>query len=112
RLRLGKLPLSRIGEPLLIIGRRLPALVRRAGADQVHIGAEVSAVRTGAVAWAVGTEAIVVGGHVFEISSDLRGEIAVREPDPRLDAVGFRRTPQALPGCQTLQLMAPDGVGP
>ena len=36
--------LPRFLEPLLILRRLLPAFVGRAGADQVHVGAEVLAV--------------------------------------------------------------------
>src|SRR5688500_4133811 len=55
--------LPRVVQPLLILGRLLPAFVGRAGTDQVHIGADVLAVRAGAVAGTVGTEAEVLGGE-------------------------------------------------
>src|SRR5438309_635668 len=38
-------------EPLLILRHFLPALVRQAGADQAHVGAEVAAVLPVAIAW-------------------------------------------------------------
>src|SRR5262245_5839093 len=56
--RLGRLGprLLRVLEPLLILRRLLPALIRRAGADQVDIRAEVLAVLAGLETGAVGTE--------------------------------------------------------
>src|SRR5437868_2872360 len=47
------LHLPGIFEPLLVVGRLLPPLVGRAGADQVHVGPEVFAARAGPVAGAV-----------------------------------------------------------
>src|SRR5262245_45404384 len=54
--------LASLLEPLLVLGRFLPAFVRRAGPDQVHIGAEILAVLAGAVAGAVLEEAEILGG--------------------------------------------------
>src|SRR5438046_520706 len=60
------LHLSAILEPLLVLRRLLPAFVGLAGADQVHVGAEVLAVFAGLIAGAVGAEAEVVGRQLVE----------------------------------------------
>src|SRR5215831_1323029 len=56
------LDLSGVLEPLPVLRRLLPPLVGGAGADQVHVGAQVLLVLAGPVAGAVGTEAEVGRG--------------------------------------------------
>src|SRR5262249_16764516 len=79
--------LPRVPEPLVICGRLLPALVGRAGADQVHVGAEVLAVLARAVAGAVGTQAEVLGRQLLRCIAQLREQVAALILDAPLDGV-------------------------
>src|SRR5262249_41103835 len=91
------LQLPGVLEPLLIVRRLLPLLVGRAGADQVHVGAEVFAVRAGAVAGAVRPEAEVLGRERLRGLVKPSKEVAALETDRFLDGSGLRRVPELLP---------------
>src|SRR5262245_16934049 len=54
------LDLPGVPEPLLVLGRLLPALVGGSRADQVHVGAEVAAILARAFAGTIGAEAVVL----------------------------------------------------
>src|SRR5262249_49196191 len=63
RQRISLLPglhLPRVLEPLLVLRRLLPALVGGAGADQVQVGPEVTALLAGSLTGAAGSEAKIV----------------------------------------------------
>src|SRR5262245_13489036 len=59
------LDLSRVLEPLQVVGRLLPPLVGRSGADQFHVGPQVLAVLPGPVAGAVGAKAEILGRELL-----------------------------------------------
>src|SRR5262249_36510922 len=84
-------------EPLLILGGLLPALVGRAGADQIDVGADVLAVLAGPVAGAVGAQAEVVGGDRFRRRSNLGWEVAALKTYLAGDRTGFAGSPELLP---------------
>src|SRR4029453_12033539 len=68
-------------EPVLISRHFLPALVCRPRTDKVHVGAEVLAVRAGAVAGAVGAEAEVVGSEFFRAGLSPLKEVSALKTD-------------------------------
>src|SRR6516165_9868224 len=91
------LRLSGILEPLLVLGRLLPALVGRAGADQVDVGAKVFSVLASAIAGTVRVETEVVGGQLLRRHLQLGEQVAALVADAPLHRVAVRRLPMSLP---------------
>src|SRR5262249_44146570 len=87
----------RVLEPLLVVGRLLPALVGLAGADQVHVGAKVFPVLARLVAGAVGAQAEVLGHQLFGGTAGLVDEVPTLEPGFPTLGIEFRNAPEALP---------------
>jgi hypothetical protein len=94
------LPAHGVLEPLLIRRRFLPALVGRAGADQVHVGAEVAAVFARAFAGVVGVEAEVLGRDWFRRIAQLGKDRAALIPTAAFQGVGISLSPKPLPSGQ------------
>src|SRR5262245_45686197 len=91
-------------EPLLILRGLLPALVCRAGANQVHVGAEVLAVGAGTVAGAVSAEAEVFGGERRTTLCKSTDQISTLIANIALDRPRFRRVPELSPRFQVVDL--------
>src|SRR5262245_51188048 len=90
--------LASLLEPLLVLGCCLPALVGRAGADQVHVGAEVLAIRAGAIAGAVRAEAEVLGSDLVERRLRFGNEIAPLIANAAFHRFSFWAAPEFPPG--------------
>src|SRR5262245_11717169 len=82
---------------MLVVGRLLPALVGRAGADQVHVGPEVLAVLAGAVAGAVGTEAEILRRELLGGRLQLREKVAPLIAYTSFDRIGLGGCPEFPP---------------
>src|SRR5262249_20941244 len=85
-------PFGRLA-PLLVVPRLPPLLVRRAGADPVHVGAEVLAACALALAGAVRRQAEVGGRDVLWVLQHPLPEIAALEARLSDHAVGRRLAP-------------------
>src|SRR5262249_14887525 len=87
----------------LVLGRLLPALVSRAGADQVDVGAEVLTVLAGAVAGAVGAEAEVLGRELVEFGVGSGKEVSSLKSEATFPRIGLLGPPQLLPFFQAFR---------
>jgi hypothetical protein len=94
-------------EPLLILRVLLPALIGRAGADQLHVGAEVPPVLAGAVAGAVGAQAEVLRGEALGGGSRPRDEVAALKTDLAFYRAGVFVAPKPVPIGEILAALAP-----
>src|SRR5262249_17107874 len=91
------LDLSRVLEPLLVVGGLLPPLVGGAGADQVHVRAQVLTVLPGAVAGAVGPQTEVLGCEFFRGHPRPRDEVAALKSDLAFHRTGVLLAPEPVP---------------
>src|SRR5262249_49776657 len=74
----------------------------RAGADQVHVGAQVLAVLAGAVASTVGAQAEVLGRELLRRIHQLGEKIASLITDAAFLGIGVPRPPEPFPIRQAL----------
>src|SRR5262249_51158622 len=88
-------------QPLLICRRLLPAFVGRAGADQVHVGAQVLLVLAGAITGAAFGKAEIVRSDRFGITLKEPLRVAAEE-NGALQRAGILASPVLVPLGQVL----------
>src|SRR5262249_21696778 len=91
------LDLPGVPEPLLVLGRSLPALVGGARSDQVHVGAEVAAAGTGAFARTVGMQPEVLGPDLLRNAGHLEQQAPALIPGPACPRIRAGGCPEVLP---------------
>src|SRR5262249_22820898 len=91
------LDLSRVLEPLLVFRRLHPALVRLAGADQIHVGAQILAVLARLVARAVWPETEVSGCKLLRCVDRPVEEVSALKTNGPFDRTRVALLPEPIP---------------